>query len=483
MCFQHHAGNYSTQTPDPDDLLCLCSPGIILPAHTCGCMYPFTFITQAAAAAFHTLIQYKLWLLLLSPMVCFASQVAVFDDAEADPSTALLGLASVPLAPLAEGVPVQGAYSLMQPGTGQPAGTVWLSIAWHDPLATAALGTRLLTARLPLTGTTAAAAGDGGDSDAVRQPAAAAAAAVTATPAADAAGLGVGADPAVWALQAQLQQLQLQLLQHQQQQQPQQQPMWPQAMQGPQLLPAVPMVLNSPQQQQPCMPGISPAAAAAVTAALGSSQQQQQTLLLNNTAPPGDPTSPFRPAAIGAGNQHSGLVQQPQQQWLCTPTKAAAAAGSIGGCGFNLRYGTPTGNIQQQSSPHHSVLLSPPAATGPGRQPALQQPFLLQHQPQQSLVQYAQQPQQQPQQQPGGCDESSQGAGQPAEVLERVCVSAEGWVQPDTTIYLRVEGLSLSGDALADPAVVGRHVLLAHMLLEDFTSPVQQCTETALADG
>ena len=201
-------------------------------------------------------------------------QVAVFDDAEPEPSAALLGLAAVPLAPLCEGVPVQGPFTLTHPTTGLTAGTVWLSIAWHDPLAAAALGLRLAARVQQL------------------QPVGNDPAAGMLEQQALQAAVSTG-DPAVQALQAQVQQLQLQLQLQQQQQQPlqqqqqqhihsQQQSPWPQLMQGPQLLPTVPMLLTDPQQQHTAYTlGISPAAAAAFGC---SSQQQQQVPLLQNAS-------------------------------------------------------------------------------------------------------------------------------------------------------------------------------------------------------
>lgn len=384
-------------------------------------------------------------------------QVAVFDDAEPEPSAALLGLASVPLGPLSEGVPVQGAFTLVHPVTGAAAGTVRVSIAWHDPLAAAAAGNALLSgSRVPMVDSTSAAAS--------AATAAAAAATVRVEPAGALIAAEGAGDATIQALQAQLNQVQRQLQQHQQystqQLQQQQQIGWPQIVQGPQLLASVPMLLSSPQQGQqlqPHMPGVNPAAAAAVAAVLGSNQQQQMPLMWNH-APPGDPTSPFK------GQDMSGRILMLQQG---SPLAAAAAGSSA--AGFNMRYGSAT-NLMQHYAGQQQLQASPnPPAAAYGLGPAQQQPQSWQQQQQQQIVQL---PQQQPQQQQdvGG-------------VLRRVSTSADSWVHCDTTIYFRVEGLTLSGDGLADPAVRGRHVLLAHMLLEDFTSPVQQCTETAVADG
>ncbi|WIA13452.1 hypothetical protein OEZ85_007032 [Tetradesmus obliquus] len=53
-------------------------------------------------------------------------QVAVFDDAVAGPA-ALIGVATVPLASLAEGIPVEGTFCLTNPVAAQPAGTIQIS--------------------------------------------------------------------------------------------------------------------------------------------------------------------------------------------------------------------------------------------------------------------------------------------------------------------------------------------------------------------
>jgi hypothetical protein len=48
----------------------------------------------------------------------------------------------------------------------------------------------------------------------------------------------------------------------------------------------------------------------------------------------------------------------------------------------------------------------------------------------------------------------------------------------DATVYLRVDGLELSSDALSD-ATLGRTALVAHSFLEDWTDAAAQCTEGA----
>ncbi|GFR44254.1 hypothetical protein Agub_g5456 [Astrephomene gubernaculifera] len=61
--------------------------------------------------------------------------LVVFDDAQSDdPLRAIVGVASVPLAGLASGVPVEGAFKLTNPVTRQPAGRLVLGLGWHNPL-------------------------------------------------------------------------------------------------------------------------------------------------------------------------------------------------------------------------------------------------------------------------------------------------------------------------------------------------------------
>ncbi|KAG2447989.1 hypothetical protein HYH02_007017 [Chlamydomonas schloesseri] len=62
-------------------------------------------------------------------------QLVVFDDSQSDdPLRAIVGVASVPLAGLAQGVPVEGAFKLTNPVTRQPAGRLVLGLGWHNPL-------------------------------------------------------------------------------------------------------------------------------------------------------------------------------------------------------------------------------------------------------------------------------------------------------------------------------------------------------------
>lgn len=63
-------------------------------------------------------------------------------------------------------------------------------------------------------------------------------------------------------------------------------------------------------------------------------------------------------------------------------------------------------------------------------------------------------------------------------VMQRVRPEPQHWLHPDTAIYFRVDGLSLSGDAMKDPAV--SHVMLAHMFMEDYTEAAQQCTSAIM---
>ncbi len=61
-------------------------------------------------------------------------QVAVFDDAESDPAASILGLASVPLASLSRGEPVCGNFTLRHPVTGATAGAVRMRVEWVGAL-------------------------------------------------------------------------------------------------------------------------------------------------------------------------------------------------------------------------------------------------------------------------------------------------------------------------------------------------------------
>jgi hypothetical protein len=340
-------------------------------------------------------------------------QVAVFDDAVEDPSAALLGLASVPCAALVQGIPVEGAFGLVHPSSGDHRGRVWLSIKWHNPLAAAAVGARPLQLRVPLAD-------------------AAAAAAVTSS--------SVAAAAPVQQEQPVVQQMDWpQLLAQQQLQQ--------------QLLPSVPMLTATHLQQQQLTsghaPSMSPVAAAAVAAAFARGQQQQQPLMLA-APPPGNPLAAFSKAPGG-----TLMLLQPHPGQPDMACGGAASTTGVLGQPPNLRYGGVQSLLQQ------SLEGLPLSAAQSPLLPATRQ----QQVPPQQL------------------DQGSSSSSQAQAVLMRVLPNPEAWGSLDTTIFFRVECLALSEDALADPAIAGRHVLLAHMLLEDFTSPVQQCTETALVTG
>ncbi|GLC41809.1 hypothetical protein PLESTM_001241900 [Pleodorina starrii] len=61
--------------------------------------------------------------------------LVVFDDAQSDdPLRAIVGVGSIPLASLASGIPVEGAFKLTNPVTRKPAGRVILGLGWHNPL-------------------------------------------------------------------------------------------------------------------------------------------------------------------------------------------------------------------------------------------------------------------------------------------------------------------------------------------------------------
>lgn len=47
---------------------------------------------------------------------------------------AIVGVASVPLASLASGEPVEGAFKISNPVTRKPAGRLVLGLGWHNPL-------------------------------------------------------------------------------------------------------------------------------------------------------------------------------------------------------------------------------------------------------------------------------------------------------------------------------------------------------------
>lgn len=62
-------------------------------------------------------------------------EFVVFDDAGGeDPLRCIIGIAFVPLAALAQGMPVEGAFRLVNPVSKQPAGKIILGMGWHNPL-------------------------------------------------------------------------------------------------------------------------------------------------------------------------------------------------------------------------------------------------------------------------------------------------------------------------------------------------------------
>lgn len=76
-------------------------------------------------------------------------ELSVFDDADADLSEAgLIGIATVPLAALAEGRPIAGSYPVYN-NRGDPVGNVTVQLAWQNPLdpPTAATGTAAALSR------------------------------------------------------------------------------------------------------------------------------------------------------------------------------------------------------------------------------------------------------------------------------------------------------------------------------------------------
>lgn len=65
--------------------------------------------------------------------------MAVFDDGVQDPSTALIGVADIPMASLADSVPVEGVFDVVHPATSQSAGRIQVTMSWQPALA----GTRV----------------------------------------------------------------------------------------------------------------------------------------------------------------------------------------------------------------------------------------------------------------------------------------------------------------------------------------------------
>jgi hypothetical protein len=354
-------------------------------------------------------------------------QVAVFDDAVQDPSNALLGLAAVPLAPLAGGVPVQGGvFDLLQPSTGAAAGRVWISICWHNPLLSAAVGNKQLKARVPLL-----------------QPAAMAAA--------DAPRMQTSSQQQSVSPLHQQQQQQLE-----QQQQHEQQPTTGLH----QLLSA----MSQQQQQQAAGPyascqatglpavhdGVDTAAAAAVAAALNRQQKPRQPMLLHSQGVMGDPAAAMT-AAIEQSQQRSGIMLlRPDQQFMHLHPSAAASHRYAHSNGLEQSIdGLPVPATSSAAAVAPAAALSTPAAV----------PGWLNNNNNNN-----------------NNSNSSSSNSDGLAVMRQVSPAVETWGSLDTTIYLKVEGLTASDDALRDPSL--QHVMVAHMFCEDFTSAAQQCTAT-----
>jgi hypothetical protein len=164
----------------------------------------------------------------------------------------------VPLSSLAEGIPVEGVFSITSPVDAQPAGSIQISVAWHNPITS---GNKQLQGRLPLLGAVAG------------NTAAAAAAAA-----------------------ADVCHMQEQLVQHQ-----------PEVA----LQKAVPLLHSA---GVPCMPGMSSGAVAAISGALDRRQQQQIPLLhlagrTNGSSAAAIVESSIRPAEPSGGVM---LLQRPQ---------------------------------------------------------------------------------------------------------------------------------------------------------------------------
>eukprot|EP00878_Enallax_costatus_P040040 GHUV01046014.1.p1 GENE.GHUV01046014.1~~GHUV01046014.1.p1 ORF type:complete len:360 (+),score=128.73 GHUV01046014.1:301-1380(+) len=290
-------------------------------------------------------------------------QVAVFDDAVSDPAGALVGMATVPLDMLAEGRAVEGWFHIINPTTGQSAGSIHVSVTWRNPLSTD--GVRTLSPRAPM----------------VDRHLRAAAAAPAETAAVDV----------------------------------QQQQHVPVA-----TVPLLPAARDA-------TPSTSAAAAAAVAAALQSKQQLEVRLLRSNQ------TSSPAAAFAGAHSKTPGGMlllagQQLASNAAFRPVVHRYSSNAMHHC---QELGTDMSSVSQ-------AILLPLSAAGQSR-------------PQQD----SQQP-----------------------IMQRVDPDPSSWRNLDTTVYFKVDSLSLSTDALRDPAL--QHLLLAHMFCEDFTSAAQQCTGTVL---
>lgn len=297
-------------------------------------------------------------------------QVAVFDDAVSHPAGALVGMATIPLDMLAESLPVEGRFDVLNPTTGQLAGTIQVSAIWQDPPPAAEV--RALNPRAPLMNHHMGPLG--------------------AAPV-ETAAVQVHQQAAAWP------------------QQPQQQVA---------AIPLLPAALNA-------APRTSEAAAAAVFAALQSKQQQEVPLLQS--------TQITSPAAV-----FSSLHKPPSGVLLLAgqrlgPKSMRTLAHRYHSSATHQLQETET-RISESVLQPGSVL--PAAATGQSRLQANSQ----------------------------------------LPVLQRVDPNPSTWKNLDTAVYFKVDCLTLSPDALSDPAL--QHLLLAHMFCEDYTSADQQCTGTVM---
>lgn len=210
-----------------------------------------------------------------------------------------------------------------------------------------------------------------------------------------------------------------------------------------QLLGPADMLAAMPLLAHPLQPsavaGVSADAAAAVAAALCGSQQQQPPPLLLKGRPPDNPLQAFSAAA---GRLSGSLQQQREQpQQLCSSPAAAAAVAAADAAAHRYGGGGRLGGADSTV---------PAGATYVGGGSSWQQALA------------------------GG----PAVAAAPLPVMRHISPASDAWDSgcADTSVIFRVDGLVLSPDALADPAL--QHCLLAHSFLEDFTSPAQQCTAT-----
>lgn len=277
-------------------------------------------------------------------------------------------MADIPLASLAEDIPIEGTFNIINHNTGQPAGRIQASITWHDPLVMTTM--QGVAPRSPLLDPCSAGLPfKAGHSD--------------------------GNEP------------------------------WPQHHQP---LSAVLLPLAAIEGA----PSINAAAAAAVSAVLNSKKRQELPLLAVTQAT--DPAVAFqRQQDDPVSGRPIGQMQLPTGQRLASmPSSNLARL-----CGNNQ---------QIRCTDATKVLQIGPCIS-------------------QAAVSRAK---------PAGCTSTDLQSSAP--VMRRVDPNPASWEDLDTTIYFKIESLSLSADALDDTAL--QHLLLAHMFCEDFTSAAQQCTGT-----